>query len=359
VYLSGADLFAHVATQGPEEARRIYLARALEPLFAKLHRALAERGALDDRFTVLVSDHGHTQVVHDDAHALATSFESDPPAVLARSGLRVRPFALELDEEQEDFQAVLAYQGAMAFVYLADRSTCASPGQRCDWTRPPRYREDVLAVAEAFHRASRAGELVPEMKGVLDLVLARRPRPHHEVDEPFRVYVGDGRLVRLETWLRRHPHPRYVRLAERLADLAAGPRGPVDRRAPEAVERGAAGAGRRSRARPSGAAAGRRPAPGAALRQRRETGAGLPPSVTRRTLGQLEQDLARKELEARRQALGRDARQHRRQREVRDPCTIPVFEQRVQRVRGSADDRGLSEEIGTLGAHHLGGARDR
>jgi hypothetical protein len=225
VYLSGTDLFAHVATQGPEEARRIYLARALEPRFAKLHRALAERGALDDRFTVLVSDHGHTQVIHDDAHALATSFESDPPAVLARSGLRVRPFALELNEGQEDFQAVLAYQGAMAFVYLADRSTCASPGQRCDWTRPPRYREDVLVVAEAFHRANRTGALVPEMKGVLDLVLARRPRPHHEVDEPFRVYVGGGRLVRLETWLRQHPHPRYVRLAERMADLAAGPAG--------------------------------------------------------------------------------------------------------------------------------------
>jgi hypothetical protein len=169
----------------------------------------------------VISDHGHTEVVEDDRHALATDDEEDPPAVLERAGFRVRPFAREVDED-DDFQSVLAYQGAIAYVYLADRSTCAKPEQVCDWRRPPRFERDVLAAADAFFRANRDGTFAREMKGTLEMVLARRPKPVPEVDAPFEVYVGDGKLAPVRHYLARNPQPRYVAFEERLRELGVG-----------------------------------------------------------------------------------------------------------------------------------------
>jgi predicted AlkP superfamily pyrophosphatase or phosphodiesterase len=224
VYYSGADQYAHVAKKGPTPARREYLTKALEPEFEKLREALTARRALDDRWVVVTSDHGHTQVIEDERHALGTDDQHDPPALLEKAGFRVRPFKLEVDDDA-DFQSVLAYQGAIAYVYLADRSTCAKPGQACDWKRPPRFREDVLAAADAFYSASRDGTHVRKLKGTLDMVLARQPRPAKQKDLPFQVYVGGGKLEPIASYLARHPHPDYVAFEERMADLAVGPVG--------------------------------------------------------------------------------------------------------------------------------------
>jgi hypothetical protein len=60
------------------------------------------------------------------------------------------------------------------------------------------------------------------MKGTLDMVLARRPRPYGERDLPFEVYVGNGRLQPISRYLESHPNPRYVAFEERLRDLAVG-----------------------------------------------------------------------------------------------------------------------------------------
>jgi hypothetical protein len=224
VYLSGTDSYAHIADEGPDQARRAYLRDVVDPLIGRLAERLATRHALDDRWIVVTSDHGHSEVLRDDAHALSMKGDHEPPVVLEKTGFRVRPFELDVPADA-DFQAVLAYQGAMAYVYLADRSTCPQPGQPCDWTRMPRFREDVLRVAEAFHRNDRDGDLVPALRGTLDLVLARRPRPLGSDTLPFEVYVGNGRLVPVERYLREHPHPTYVELASRLRDLAVGPQG--------------------------------------------------------------------------------------------------------------------------------------
>ncbi|HEU4409431.1 MAG TPA: alkaline phosphatase family protein [Polyangiaceae bacterium] len=221
VYLSGADLFAHVAEQGPERAQREYMKKVLDPLLGRLTEALKERGALANRYVLVTADHGHTEVLRDDAHALAMEGDDDPPALLRKAGFRLRPFKVKVDRD-DDFQAVLAYQGAVAYVYLADRSTCEAKGKPCDWTRPPRFREDVLALADAFHRNNLDGSLVPAMRGTLDLVLAREPRPAEDDDLPFQVYVGGGRLQPLGAYLAEHPHPTYVDLEARLADLAVG-----------------------------------------------------------------------------------------------------------------------------------------
>jgi hypothetical protein len=219
IYMAGIDLYAHHAPEGPDEARRAYLREVIDPALGALRDELDERGALADRWVVVTSDHGHTEVLHDETHALGTDGPDEPPAVLSAAGFTVRPFELETSAP---FSSVLAYQGAIAFVYLADRSTC-DPG--CDWSRLPRFREDVLDAADAFFLASRDGRHAPGMKDTLDLVLARRPKPYAEVDAPFEVYVGGGELVPIAKYLRDHPRPGYVRFEERLRDLAVGPHG--------------------------------------------------------------------------------------------------------------------------------------
>jgi len=223
IYLSGTDLLAHVATDGPDASRRIYLHDVVDPLVGRLREALARRGALANRYVVVTADHGHTAVRYDQAHALGAGDPAPPVAVAQAAGFRLRPFVL--DTPREDFDAVLAYGGAFAYVYVADRSTCPQPGDACDWSRPPRFREDVLPLADRFYRNTRDGGDVPGMKGTLDMVLTRRPRPQPESDLPFEVYVGNGQLVPVERYLGAHPHPEYIDAARRLRDLAAGPRG--------------------------------------------------------------------------------------------------------------------------------------
>jgi hypothetical protein len=63
------------------------------------------------------------------------------------------------------------------------------------------------------------------MKGVLDMVLARRPKVYSADDLPFEVYVGGGKLVPIDEYLAEHPHPTYVAFATRMRDLAVGPHG--------------------------------------------------------------------------------------------------------------------------------------
>ncbi len=224
IYLFGTDAWAHVSAEGPDVARRSYMREIVDPAIGSLRKRLLERNALEGRYVVVVSDHGHTEVVKDDAHALSTKDDNDPPAVLRKAGYRVRPFEGDLPSS-EAFQSVLAYQGAIAYVYLADRSSCADASTACDWTRPPRYEEDVVPAADAFYRNNLDGSLAPGMKGALDLVLTRKAVPVSEDDLPFEVYVGNGKTEALDAYLRAHPHPTYVAFASRLRDLAVGPHG--------------------------------------------------------------------------------------------------------------------------------------
>jgi predicted AlkP superfamily pyrophosphatase or phosphodiesterase len=145
VFLSGTDLYAHVAHEGPDKARRDYLREVADPALGRLADKLRERKALNDRWVVVTSDHGHTQVPYDDRHALSTDGDDSPPGLMKKAGYRVRPFKENVAADV-GFDAVLAEGGAVAFVYLADRSSCTSK-HVCDWKKPPRYREDVLPLA--------------------------------------------------------------------------------------------------------------------------------------------------------------------------------------------------------------------
>lgn len=224
VYFPGVDLYSHVDDE-PLAMQEKYLQEVLDPAIGRVLDAYEKAGALDDTYVLLISDHGHTPVLADDLHSLGTDDGDDePPALLARLGFRVRPFVLETAADEQDFQATLAYQGAIAYVYLADRSSCPEPGQGCDWQRPPRLEEEVMAVARAFYKVNETGEPIAQLKGTLDLIFAREPRPVGEAAQPFQVFDGE-KLVAIGDYLRRYPRPDLLRLEERLRDLAAGPYG--------------------------------------------------------------------------------------------------------------------------------------
>jgi hypothetical protein len=223
VYLPGVDLYTH-ATEHPLEDQREYLRDVIDPAVGEVLRAYREQGALDGTYVLFVSDHGHTPVLDDAQHALGTEGSGEPPELIRRVGFRMRPFVLELDEDEQDYQATVAYQGAMAYVYLADRSTCPEPGSRCDWRRAPRLEEDVLPVAHAFFEANRTGALIPELRGTLDLIFAREPRPPGEDALPFQIWDGE-RLVPIGEYLAANPRPELLELESRMEGLAAGPYG--------------------------------------------------------------------------------------------------------------------------------------
>jgi hypothetical protein len=225
VYFPGVDLYTHLAER-PLEMQQRYIAEVIDPAVGRILEAYRAAGALDDSYVLFVSDHGHTPVLNDPRHALGPEGDGNPVDVLRLAGFRTRPPKLELDDDERDFQAAVAYQGAFAYVYLADRSTCVAEGQVCDWARPPRFREDVLPVVRAFHAADRTGSGVPGLRGTLDMILAREPRAPTEDALPFQVWVGDGQeLVDVGDYLARNPRPDLLDFERRMQDLAAGPYG--------------------------------------------------------------------------------------------------------------------------------------
>jgi hypothetical protein len=130
----------------------------------------------------------------------------------------------DVGEGGDDFQTALAYQGAMAYVYVADRSTCPEPGDRCDWTRPPRFEEDVLPLARAFFEANASGHRIEGLEGTLELVLSREPRTVSESAAAFEVFDGE-RLVPIAEYLEANPMPHFLDFEARLEGLAEGPYG--------------------------------------------------------------------------------------------------------------------------------------
>jgi hypothetical protein len=223
IYFPGVDLYTHVAPSPLADQQR-YLSDVVDARVGEVLEAYRKAGALDSTWVMFVADHGHTPVLADDRHSLGTDGDDEPPQVLRDAGFRVRAFRLNPHPDEEDYQAAVAYQGAFAYVYLADRSTCADEGTKCDWSRAPRLEQDVLPVARAFHAASLTGAGVPGLRGTLDLVFARPPRAPGEDALPFQVWDGT-RLVPIRDYLAAHPRPELLDLERRLHGLAAGPYG--------------------------------------------------------------------------------------------------------------------------------------
>ncbi|GAB5519724.1 MAG: hypothetical protein RhofKO_19750 [Rhodothermales bacterium] len=217
-YFPGADLITH---KFGSEAQWSYLRNETDANIGRLIDLYEREGVLDSTYIILTSDHGHTDTLDDDAHSFIGAHEPDePPALFDSLGIRLRPF--ERSTSDTTFQAVMTYDEAVAYVYLADRSTCAEENARCDWSTSPRLEEDVLPVARAFHDANQTGAHVPAMQGALDLILVRSSVLGASV--PFQVFDGE-QLLSIADYLAQNPRPDLFRLEERLGWLTDGPYG--------------------------------------------------------------------------------------------------------------------------------------
>ncbi len=229
VYFPGIDLFTHEAAEHMDGKEPLpleveYLESVTDKAVGEVLHTYEEFGVLDETYILFIADHGHTPVLDDDRHALGSEGDHEPPALIEKTGFRLRKFVLNPAETDQDYQAAVAYQGAMAYIYLADRSTCPTKGERCDWERPPRLEEDVMPVVRAFYTVNETGDPIPELKGTLDLIFAREPRPPGQNALPFQVFDGK-KLVPIPEYLARHPRPDLLQLDARMKWLGAGPYG--------------------------------------------------------------------------------------------------------------------------------------
>ncbi len=220
VYFPGIDLYTHIASN-PLHDEVDYFKSVINPSIGQVIDEYCKQGALDSTFVIFVSDHGHTPVLKDEKHALGAKPDGRAAHVLTRLGFRIRP--LEVDTRVNDYTATLAYQGAIAYVYLANRAICPA-GRKCDWSKPPRFKKDVMAVARAFYRANQTGDRAHGLRGAIDLVFARHPRPTGTDTLPYEVFDGH-KLVPIEQYLKAHPRPDFLQLERRMRWLSAGPWG--------------------------------------------------------------------------------------------------------------------------------------
>jgi len=231
VYLPGVDLFTHEAQEPlsvqddePLPMQVAYLESITDKAIGEVIEAYEQLGALDETYVIVIADHGHIPVLDDDRHALGAEGDDEPPALIEKTGFRLRKFVLNPGAAEQDYQAAVAYQGAIAYLYLADRSTCPKKGDRCDWQQPPRLEADVMPVVRAFYKVNKTGDPIPQLKGTLDLIFAREPRPPGQPALPFKIFDGK-RLLSISTYLARHPRPDLLQLETRLRWLSSGPYG--------------------------------------------------------------------------------------------------------------------------------------
>ena len=224
VYFPGIDLYTHLADRSAQDGGG--LSRKGDRSAGRPGAEPTTRtcGVLDQTYVMVIADHGHTPVLRDPKHALGSDSNDGPDAALKSAGFRPRKFVLNPGPNEQDYQAAVAYQGAIAYVYLADRSTCPNPGTTCDWKRPPRYKQDVLPVARAFYNSNKTGKPVPQMKDTLDLIFARVPTPAGKPTMEYQIFDGH-RLVPISDYLTAHPRPDLIQLDRRMQWLSAGPYG--------------------------------------------------------------------------------------------------------------------------------------
>ena len=173
---------------------------------------------------MVIADHGHTPVLKDPQHALGADPDSGPAGVVKAAEFRPRKFVLKPSPNDQDYQAVFAYQGAISYLYLADRSTCPNLGQTCDWKKPPRFKDDVMPVVRALYKENQTGDITPRLKGTLDLIFARPPVEPGKNTLPYEVFNGK-RLLKISDYLDQHPRPDLIDLDRRMRWLSEGPYG--------------------------------------------------------------------------------------------------------------------------------------
>ena len=217
VYFPGIDIFTHEA-KDPLNSQMRYLSKVTDPLVGEVLDEYRKKG-INNLYVVFISDHAHIPTIDNESNELGTGNDS-PFTVVHDAGFRVRKPSLIVDPEN-DFQAVLAYQGFMAYVYLADRSTCPKDGNVCDWRKPPRFQQDLMPVLRGFYTSNRWGRPVRKLKGAIDLILSREPVGPGQSARPFKIFDGHD-LISIDDYLLDNPRPDLVDFAQRIKWLSAG-----------------------------------------------------------------------------------------------------------------------------------------
>jgi len=223
LYLPGIDIFTHSAPDRLAGQTR-YLEHVTDLCVGEMLDEYRKAGLLDKLYVLFISDHSHIPTMNDEAHMLGVGEKHSPFRAVSRAGFRVREPRLVLPNSDVDYQAVLAYQGSMAYIYLADRSTCPDEDDQCNWKVPPRFEEDVIPVLKNFYRSNETGHPIPRLKGTLDLIFARQGVPSGQNALPFEVFTGH-KLVPIHDYLQIHPRPDLPDLERRMNWLAVGPYG--------------------------------------------------------------------------------------------------------------------------------------
>ncbi|MBN1810341.1 MAG: alkaline phosphatase family protein [Anaerolineae bacterium] len=205
-YFMGLDHHSHV--HGPS-SQPGYLREVIDPQIGRLLEALAAREMLRDALFVLVSDHGQTEVVADDRHAIRLGFPFDRELghVFSALGLDVH----DIPGEDPACDAVMGLNGGLAHVYLRHRAG--------HWAAPPRYAEDVLPVAQAFFDMNALGKYEDELQGSLELILVRDAAPSGAREGwqgEYRAYLGSGRTQPFADYLAAHPELDYPDAVNRI-----------------------------------------------------------------------------------------------------------------------------------------------
>jgi len=223
VYFPGIDVFTH-ASKNPLASQTRYLSEITDGLVGEVLDEYQRKEALEETYVIFISDHGHIPTLNDKRHELGTDEEGSPFEAIARAHFRVRKASLLRPDADKDYQAVLAYQGFMAYIYLANRSTCPDQGDVCEWKKPPLFKEAVLPVLRSLYRSNRLGRPVAKLKGTIDLIFSRPPSGYDKDALPYEVFDGHS-LVPIRDYLRSHRRPELVDLEQRMQWLSAGPYG--------------------------------------------------------------------------------------------------------------------------------------
>ena len=182
LYFLGLDQHSH--HNGPGE-QLAYMRQHVGPPLARLVATLELLNLLEDTLVVVASDHGQYATPSDTRHSLRLSFPFDRELahVFDSLGLDVHDYP----GESPDCDAVVASNGALAYVYLR------RPGH--PWATPPRFETDVRRVAQAFWDAHLTGAHSDELRGTLSGILARDVEregwaaPHQSIDSAGRLHV--------------------------------------------------------------------------------------------------------------------------------------------------------------------------
>ncbi len=201
-YFMGLDHHSHA--HGPA-SQRDYLRDVIDPQVGRLLSALARHRMLTNLLFVLVSDHGQISVIPDDRHSIRIGFPFDRELshVFEALGLDLH----DVPGEAPACDAVVALNGGLAHVYLQHRQ-----GR---WADPPRYKEDVIPVAEAFTQMNEHGAYESSLQSSLEMILVRDAE-HEGWQAAYRVYLGNGRTQPLADYVAAHPELGYVDAANRI-----------------------------------------------------------------------------------------------------------------------------------------------